>query len=73
MIVCSCNQMTDKVIKAALHGARPPTCVREVYGAVGCSPVCGGCAGLIKKIMDIHQNCACALASSAEVREKEAA
>jgi bacterioferritin-associated ferredoxin len=65
--------MTDKEIKAALDGAHPPTCVREVYGALGCSPVCGGCAGLIKRLMDAHENCACALDPRAEVEEKEAA
>ncbi len=73
MIVCSCNLMTDKEIRAALGGANPPACVREVYGALGCSPVCGGCAGMIKRLMDTHDSCACALDPCSQVEEKEAA
>lgn len=73
MIVCSCNLITDKEIKTALASPRPPTCVREVYGSLGCSPVCGGCAGMIKKIMDAHHKCAGALDTRVQVEEKETA
>jgi len=73
MIVCSCNQMTDKEIRTVLEGPHPPTCVRDVYGALGCSPVCGGCAGTIKKLLDARQGCGRALDPVARVEENEPA
>ncbi len=73
MIVCSCNLLTDKDIKSALASPSPPRCVREVYGALGCEAICGGCAGMIKKLMDAKAKHDCALDRKSKVEEKDAA
>jgi bacterioferritin-associated ferredoxin len=52
MIVCSCNRLTDATIRAALERPDGPRCVRDVYAACGCAPVCGGCAGSIAKMLE---------------------
>ena len=51
MILCSCNLLTDKDVKAALARPNPPKSVREVYKSLGCEPKCGGCAGSIYRVM----------------------
>src|SRR3954469_15638409 len=53
MIVCSCNVLTDREIRAVIDSApaRPAT-ANQVYGCLGCSPQCGRCARTIRRIMD---------------------
>ncbi len=53
MIVCSCNILSDRDVKACL--APGPGCPRtpaQVYRCLGCSPSCGRCATTIRAIMD---------------------
>jgi len=52
MIVCSCNLLTEAEIREALRRPEGPGCVRDVYEACGCAPVCGGCAGAIAKMLE---------------------
>ena len=52
MIVCSCNVLSDRDVRAAVqHGGKPRT-TGQVYGCLGCSPQCGRCARTIRRIMD---------------------
>ena len=53
MIVCSCNVLSDKDVRATLatpEGAPRTTC--QVYHCLGCSAQCGRCARTIRRIMD---------------------
>jgi bacterioferritin-associated ferredoxin len=46
MIVCSCNVVSDEMIKAALNPAHGDSCPRTpgaVYKSLGRSPCCGRC------------------------------
>lgn len=52
MIVCSCNVLSDKQVKALLApGAAGPRTPAQVYRCLGCSPQCGRCAATIRDIM----------------------
>ena len=51
MIVCSCNVLSDKEVRAAVHTSASRT-AKQVYGCLGCSAECGRCARTIRKIMD---------------------
>jgi bacterioferritin-associated ferredoxin len=51
MIVCSCNVLTDRDVRGAVHSSAPRT-TGQVYGCLGCSAQCGRCARSIRKIMD---------------------
>lgn len=54
MIVCSCNVLTDRDVRATLSGNAgiAPRTAGEVYGCLGCSAQCGRCARTIRRIMD---------------------
>ncbi len=52
MIVCSCNVLSDKDVRAACNAEAHPRTAGQVYGCLGCSPQCGRCARTIKRIMD---------------------
>jgi bacterioferritin-associated ferredoxin len=55
MIVCSCNVLSDKDVRATLNGpaATPrPRKTSQVYGCLGCSAQCGRCARTIRRIMN---------------------
>jgi bacterioferritin-associated ferredoxin len=53
MIVCSCNVISDHDIREAVEAADElPRNPKQVYGCLGCSPVCGRCARTIKTILD---------------------
>ena len=52
MIVCHCNVLSDRDIRACLgDGPDCPRAVGEVYTCIGCSPECGRCARTIRAIM----------------------
>jgi bacterioferritin-associated ferredoxin len=51
VIVCSCNVLTDKDVRAAVATAAPRR-AGEVYGCLGCSAQCGRCVRTIRRIMD---------------------
>jgi bacterioferritin-associated ferredoxin len=53
MIVCSCNVLSDRDVRATL--AKPESAPRttcQVYRCLGCSAQCGRCARTIRQIMD---------------------
>jgi bacterioferritin-associated ferredoxin len=52
MIVCSCNLLTDRDIRAALAKPNAPERVRDVYTSLGCAAKCGGCAGTINRLIN---------------------
>jgi bacterioferritin-associated ferredoxin len=53
MIVCSCNVLSDRDVKACLSpGEGCPRTPAQVYRCLGCSPNCGRCAATIRAIMD---------------------
>jgi bacterioferritin-associated ferredoxin len=51
MIVCSCNVLSDRDVRSAIKAERTLSTSR-VYGCLGCSAKCGGCARTIRHIMD---------------------
>ena len=51
MIVCSCNVLSDKEVRAAVHSSSARS-AKQVYGCLGCGAECGRCARTIKKIMN---------------------
>ncbi len=53
MLVCLCNALSDRAIRAAAeHGAR---CCKGVWDRCGCRPDCGQCASLIREILAEYQ------------------
>jgi bacterioferritin-associated ferredoxin len=53
MIVCSCNVLSDRDVRACLNpGPDCPRTPAQVYRCLGCSPECGHCARTIRSIMD---------------------
>jgi bacterioferritin-associated ferredoxin len=52
MIVCSCNVLSDKDIRAVCGASDRPRSPGQVYGCLGCSAQCGRCARTIRRIMD---------------------
>jgi bacterioferritin-associated ferredoxin len=55
MIVCSCNVLSDKDVRATLNGSEVtprPRKTSQVYGCLGCSAQCGRCARTIRRIMN---------------------
>jgi bacterioferritin-associated ferredoxin len=59
MIVCSCNVLSDRDVRAAIHHGGNPRTTGQVYGCLGCSPQCGRCARTIRRIMDEATAAAC--------------
>ena len=49
MIVCSCNVLSDHEVRNAVATAAPRT-TGQVYGCLGCSAECGGCARTIETV-----------------------
>ena len=60
MIVCSCNRLSDKAIRACCVGGAPLR-VLDVYGKLGCQAQCGRCAITIAAILRQagETTCAC--------------
>ena len=53
MIVCSCNVLSDRDVRALV--AAPdgtPRTAGQIYGCLSCNPRCGRCARTIKRIID---------------------
>lgn len=62
MIVCSCNRLTDRAIRASCAGAAGrPLRVLDVYGLCDCKPDCGRCAPTIAALLREQRelDCAC--------------
>jgi bacterioferritin-associated ferredoxin len=52
MIVCSCNVLSDRDVRATIaDSARRPR-MSQVYASLGCSAKCGRCAPAVKRMMD---------------------
>jgi bacterioferritin-associated ferredoxin len=53
VIVCSCNFLSDRDVRACMNpGPDCPRTPAQVYRCLGCSPQCGRCARTIRAIMD---------------------
>jgi len=53
VIVCSCNVLSDRDVRACMNpGPDCPRTPAQVYRCLGCSPQCGRCARTIRAIMD---------------------
>ncbi|HEY7248715.1 MAG TPA: (2Fe-2S)-binding protein [Xanthobacteraceae bacterium] len=52
MIVCSCNVLSDRDVRAAFSNEQMPRSTSQLYGCLGCSPQCGRCAGTLRRLMD---------------------
>jgi bacterioferritin-associated ferredoxin len=53
MIVCSCNVLSDRDVRAVAAAAEgAPRTAGQVYGCLACSPQCGRCARTIKRIIE---------------------
>ena len=62
MIVCSCNQLTDRQVLDSLTGevATRPRSPGQVYLCLGCKPNCGRCVQQIRQMFsDITSSAAC--------------
>ena len=53
MIVCSCNVLTDAKIRDSVNSEACARTPGAVYRCLGCSPNCGRCMVMVKRI--IHQ------------------
>ena len=54
MIICICNNISDKEISEAVkNGAKTPC---EVYKAYGCIPQCGSCKVEIQQELQTSKN-----------------
>ena len=51
MIVCVCNALNDKTLKAACAGCPRNACGEQVFEALGTKPVCGQCVCYIEDVM----------------------
>lgn len=55
MVVCSCNVLTDAMIKSFLSTSDGCCKARDVYCGLGCSERCGQCARTITAMIDARQ------------------
>jgi len=52
MIICSCNVLSDHMVRTALTMGAPPRTIGELFRYIGSEAQCGRCARSIKRIMD---------------------
>lgn len=52
MIVCSCNVLSETVVRRACCSGPGPRTPGQIYRCLGCSPQCGRCARTIRNIID---------------------
>jgi bacterioferritin-associated ferredoxin len=52
MLVCLCNGLTDRAIRAAAESGA--TCCKGVWARCGCRPDCGQCGPTIRDILADH-------------------
>ena len=79
MIVCSCRVLTDRDFVGTLQSESPecPRTAVEAYRCLGCSPECGRCLRMVKRILNearaTHQctDCPQSCAFRAVVEESE--
>ncbi len=49
MYLCLCNCLRENEVSAVIQDGA--TSVREIYGKLGCKPVCGKCVPYVKESM----------------------
>ncbi|HMK90707.1 MAG TPA: (2Fe-2S)-binding protein [Methylocystis sp.] len=54
MIVCSCNAVSDRDVRAVLGTSHSRTSVGGVFRDLGCAAQCGRCARNIVSLLDQH-------------------
>ena len=54
MIICLCNNISDKEIEEAIE--RGSIKASDVYNALGCKPQCGSCMDYIKDKISAKSN-----------------
>lgn len=56
MIVCSCNVLSDRHVRAVLDTdlQKRPRTAGQLYKCMGCKPECGRCLATIQRIMVDH-------------------
>ena len=54
MIICLCNNISEKEIEDAIE--RGFTKATDVYNALGCKPQCGSCKNFIKDKILVKSN-----------------
>ncbi len=52
MIVCSCNVLSDRDVRAAVAADARRRSPGQVYYGLGCGMPCGRCAPTIRRIID---------------------
>lgn len=70
MIICSCNTLSDQDIRSAVEAERMRSTSR-VYGRLGCSAQCGGCARTIRHLVDKSLASARATSGDAPARSSQ--
>ena len=58
MIVCSCNRLSDRDVRACCQNAGDLR-TGDVYRALGCAPRCGRCVGAISAMLAEAKGGAC--------------
>jgi bacterioferritin-associated ferredoxin len=51
LIVCSCNVLSDKTIRASVQGETGAGTPGAVYRCLGCSPKCGRCYATVQSLI----------------------
>ena len=49
MIVCSCNRITERELRAAACAGAP--CADSAYAHLGCEVQCGGCIDFAREVI----------------------
>lgn len=52
MIVCSCNVLSDQVLRSAAAGVDGRRRMSQIYACLGCKAQCGRCAATVRQIMN---------------------
>jgi bacterioferritin-associated ferredoxin len=51
MIVCSCNVLSDRQVRAVVAAGDQARSVGQIYRCLGCSPRCGRCAPTMRALL----------------------
>lgn len=62
MIVCQCNALSDRDVRAALDRTiDAPRSAAQIYRCMGCKPDCGRCAPTLRALLRESQAGGCAI------------
>jgi bacterioferritin-associated ferredoxin len=74
MIICSCNGLSDRVIRDRIENAcNPPRSVAEAYRCCGKPAICGRCAPSLLGILRDLGSAACRQPKDAALIERQPA